>query len=119
MSSGRGGSYAGDARREWGWRNGIRIVAFITLLAVSAAAYYQLAMDAVNVAKLMLYPTTAVALLAASYCIQLLGRTPPIQFMGRYLARLGASKWVVRTVAVLVIAGGFAITAYDYWLRNG
>lgn len=111
-------NFAGDARKEWGWWNGIKVVSFITALAVSAAAIYQLAMDTVDVKMLVLYPSTAVALLVASWLVRVIGRTPPFQFMGRHLSRLGAAKWFQRTVAFVLIAGSIAITVYAYWLRN-
>lgn len=111
-------NFAGDARKEWGWWNGIKVVSFITALAASAAAIYQLAMDTVDIKMLALYPSTAVALLVASWLVRVIGRTPPFQFMGRHLSRLGAAKWFQRTVAFVLIAGAIVITVYAYWLRN-
>ncbi len=101
-------NFAGDARKEWGWWNGIKVVSFITALAVSAAAIYQLPMDTVDVKRLALYPSTAVALLVASWLVRVIGRTPPFQFMGRHLSRLGAAKWFQRTVAFFLLAGAIA-----------
>lgn len=111
-------NFAGDARKEWGWWNGIKVVSFITALAVCAAAIYQLAMDTVDVKMLALYPSTAVALLVASWLVRVIGRTPPFQSMGKHLSRLGAAKWFQRTVAFVLIAGAIVITVYAYWLRN-
>lgn len=51
--------------------------------------------------------------------IRSIGKTAPFQFLGRHLARFGASKWVQRTAAVIVLAGGLAITVYAYWLNHG
>ncbi|MCK0307287.1 nitrite reductase, partial [Salmonella enterica] len=62
---------------------------------------------------------TAFLLLAITWVIRAIGKTAPFQFLGRHLARIGASKWVQRTVAVMVLAGGLAITVYAYWLNHG
>ncbi len=85
-------SFTSDARRAWDWRNGTKVVAVLTAVAM---------------------------LLAITWVIRAIGKTAPFQFLGRHLARFGASKWVQRTAAVIVLAGGLAITVYAYWLNHG
>lgn len=100
-------NFSRDVKKDWGWLNGIKVVSFITGLAVSVAAIYQLAMDTVDIKMLALYPATAIALMATSWLITALGQTPPFQF-----------KWFQRTIAYLLIAAAIAFPVYAYWLEN-
>ena len=111
--------FTSDARRAWDWRNGIKVVAVLTVVAMLFAFAYQLAVGKVSLFGVGIYPVTAFLLLAITWVIRAIGKTAPFQFLGRHLARIGASKWVQRTVAVMVLAGGLAITVYAYWLNQG
>lgn len=108
-------NFARDARKEWGWWNGIKVVSFITALAVSTTAIYQIVMDTVDVKMLVLYPSSAVALMVGSWLVRVLGRTPPFQLLGRHLSCLGAAKWFQRTIAFVLIPGAIAITVYAFY----
>ncbi len=65
-----------------------------------------------------IYPATAILLLAISGDSRY-RKDSTFPVPGRHLARFGASKWVQRTAAVIVLAGGLAITIYAYWLNHG
>ncbi|HAI9829637.1 TPA: nitrite reductase [Escherichia coli] len=112
-------SFTSDARRARDWRNGTKVVAVLTAVAMLLAFIYQLAVGEVNLLGVGIYPATAILLLAITWVIRAIGKTAPFQFLGRHLARFGASKWVQRTAAVIVLAGGLAITVYAYWLNHG
>lgn len=111
-------SFTSDARRAWDWRNGTKVVAVLTAVAMLLAFIYQLAVGEVNLLGVGIYPATAILLLAITRVIRAIGKTAPFQFPGD-TARFGASKWVQRTAAVIVLAGGLAITVYAYWLNHG
>nr|QHU23978.1 nitrite reductase [Klebsiella oxytoca]WNL65601.1 nitrite reductase [Klebsiella oxytoca] len=111
--------FTSDARRAWDWRNGLKVVVVLTVVAMLFAFAYQLAVGKVSLFGVGIYPVTAFLLLAITWVIRAIGKTAPFQFLGRRLARIGASKWVQRTVAVMVLAGGLAITVYAYWLNQG
>ena len=112
-------SFTSDARRAWDWRSGTKVVAVLTTVAMLLAFIYQLAVGEMNLLGVGIYPATAILLLAITWVIRAIGKTAPFQFLGRHLARFGASKWVQRTAAVIVLAGGLAITVYAYWLSHG
>ncbi|EKO3572669.1 nitrite reductase [Vibrio metschnikovii] len=112
-------SFTSDARRAWDWRNAIKVVAVLTAVAMLFAFIYQLAVGEMNLLGIGIYPATALLMLAVTWIIRSIGKTAPFQFLGRLLARIGASKWVQRTAAVIVLAGGLAITFYAYWLNHG
>ncbi|MBC8951296.1 nitrite reductase [Xenorhabdus sp. TS4] len=99
-------SFTSDARREWGWRNGIKVVAVVTTVAMLFAFIYQIVVGEMNLFGVGIYPASALLLLAIIWVIRSIGKTAPFQFLGRHLARFGASKWVQRTAAVIVLAGG-------------
>ncbi|MBW3762765.1 nitrite reductase [Aeromonas veronii] len=111
--------FTSDARRAWDWRNGIKVVAVLTAVAMLFAFIYQLAVGEVNLFGVGIYPATAFLLLAITWGIRAISKTAPVQSLGRPLARFGASKWVQRTVAVIVLAWGLAITVYAYCLNHG
>lgn len=111
--------FTSDARRAWDWRNGIKVVAVLTAVAMLFAFIYQLAFGEINLFGVGIYPATAFLLLAITWGIRAIRKTAPVQSLGRPLARFGASKWVQRTVAVIVLAWGLAITVYAYCLNHG
>lgn len=112
-------SFAHDARRAWDWRNEIKVVAVLTAVAMSLAFIYQLVVGEMNLFGISIYPVTALLVLVITWGIRAIGKTAPFQFLGRHLERFGASKWVQRTAALIVFAGGLAITVYAYWLNHG
>jgi hypothetical protein len=112
-------SFTSDARRAWDWRNAIKVVAVLTAVAMLFAFIYQLAVGEMNLLGIGVYPATALLMLVVTWTIRSIGKTAPFQFLGRLLARFGASKWVQRTAAVIVLAGGLSITVYAYWLNHG
>ncbi len=112
-------SFTSDARRAWDWRNGTKVVAVLTAVAMLLAFIYQLAVGEMNLLGIGVYPATALLMLVVTWIIRSIGKTAPFLFLGGHLARFGASKWVQRTAAVIVLAGGLAITVYAYWLNHG
>ncbi len=57
-------SFTSDARRAWDWRNGTKVVAVLTAVAMLLAFIYQLAVGEVNLLGVGIYPATAILLLA-------------------------------------------------------
>lgn len=112
-------SFTSDARRAWDWRNGTKVVAVLTAVAMLLAFIYQLAVGEMNLLGVGIYPATAILLLAISWVIRAIGKTAPFQFLGRHLARFGASKWVQRTAAVIVLAGGLPSLSMPTGLTTG
>ncbi|WP_420135930.1 nitrite reductase [Salmonella enterica] len=112
-------SFTSDARRAWDWRNGTKVVAVLTAVAMLLAFIYQLAVGEMNLLGVGIYPATAILLLAISWVIRAIGKTAPFQFLGRHLARFGASKWVQRTAAVIVLAGALPSLSMPTGLTTG
>ncbi len=59
-------SFTSDARRAWDWRNGTKVVAVLTAVAMLLAFIYQLAVGEMNLLGVGIYPATAILLLAIS-----------------------------------------------------
>lgn len=112
-------SFTSDARRAWDWRNGTKVVAVLTAVAMLLAFIYQLAVGEMNLLGVGIYPATAILLLAITWVIRAIGKTAPFQFLGRHLARFGASKWVQRTAAVIVLAGALPSLSMPTGLTTG
>lgn len=62
-------SFTSDARRAWDWRNGTKVVAVLTAVAMLLAFIYQLAVGEMNLLGLV-YPATAILLLAITWVIR-------------------------------------------------
>lgn len=75
-------SFTSDARRAWDWRNGTKVVAVLTAVAMLLAFIYQLAVGEVNLLGVGIYPATAILLLAITWVIRAIGKTAPFQFWG-------------------------------------
>lgn len=72
-------SFTSDARRAWDWRNGTKVVAVLTAVAMLLAFIYQLAVGEMNLLGVGIYPATAILLLAISWVIRAIGKTAPFQ----------------------------------------
>ncbi len=74
-------SFTSDARRAWDWRNGTKVVAVLTAVAMLLAFIYQLAVGEVNLLGLV-YTRPQPSFCWQSPVIRAIGKTAPFQFPG-------------------------------------
>ena len=106
------GNLTGESRKAVCWPVIVRACLFITLLTVSLAYCYQLAMNTTNLEYLAVFPVLAGAMMLIVAALNAVGRTRPVQWLSENLIAIGKSKWFQVPVAILLI--GAAVFFFVY-----